>query len=354
MQAGHLRYQGMACCSGPLPFCQDNALMHDPILVEITRGPLTESSHRGAAAVVAADGRVIAAWGDVDRPVFPRSAIKFIQALPLIESGAADVFNLSPSELAIACASHSAEPRHLDVVRHWLERLGLTEADLHCGAHAPRDEAVAEAVFRAGLQPTRAYNNCSGKHTGFLTLALHLGVATQGYAKPPHPVQDKVLSALSELSGVEIEHMATANDGCGAANYALPLQALARAFARLSDPRQLPADRAQAIGRLQSAIKADPFMVAGTDRSCTTLIQAASGGAWVKIGAEGVYVACLPAQRLGIAVKIADGAARAASVAIAALMHRFGALPDRSLMVQPIINTRSEITGHLRPAAGWL
>ncbi len=328
--------------------------MKEPILVECTRGPLTESIHRGSAAVVAADGRVIAAWGDVDRPVFPRSAIKFIQALPLIESGAADAFALSPSELGIACASHSAEPRHLEIVRKWLQRIGLSENDLYCGAHPPRDEQVAEVMYRAGLDPTRAYNNCSGKHTGFLTLALHLGEKTSGYAKPPHPVQQAVLEALSTLSDVAIEHIAVANDGCGAANYALPLQALARAFAKLSDPRALVPARAAAVMRLQSAITADPFLVAGTDRSCTTLIGAASGGAWVKIGAEGIYVACLPTQRLGIAVKIADGAPRAATVAIAALMHRFGALPNRSLMVQPIVNTRSEITGHLRPAAGWL
>ena len=328
--------------------------MIDPILVEVTRTPLSESVHRGAAVVVAADGRVIAAWGDVDRPVFPRSAIKFIQALPLIESGAADAFGVSDAELALACASHSAEPRHVAIVRDWLERIGLSEDDLHCGPHTPMDPDAAEAMFRAGIIPTRAFNNCSGKHTGFLTLAKHLDADTRGYARPPHIVQQQTIAALSELSEVQSDSFAIANDGCGAANYALPLQALARAFAKLSDPRQLSPARAAAVARLQAAILADPFLIAGTGRSCTQLIQAAKGQAWVKIGAEGVYIACLPTQRLGIAVKIADGGMRAATIAIAALLNRFGALPDRTLMVQPIVNTRSEIVGHMRPANGWL
>jgi L-asparaginase II len=329
-------------------------MMLEPILVDVTRGPLTESVHRGSAAVVAADGRVIAAWGNVDQPVFPRSAIKFLQALPLVESGAADAYGVTDEELVVACASHNAEPRHLSVVRAWLERLGMSEDDLHCGPHVPREEHVAEAVFRAGLTPTRAYNNCSGKHTGFLTLAKHLGFATQGYAKAGHPVQDAVQQALADMSDVSIEHMVVANDGCGAANYALSLQATARAFAKLSDPRALGSVREAATRRLQAAILADPFMLAGSGRLCTQLIQAASGGAFVKVGAEGVYVATLPTQRLGIAVKIADGAIRAAGIAIAALMHRFGALQDRSFLVQPITNTRSEIVGHIRPAGGWL
>jgi L-asparaginase II len=185
-------------------------------------------------------------------------------------------------------------------------------------------------------------------------LAKHLDADTRGYAKPPHIVQQQTIAALSELSEVQADSFAIANDGCGAANYALPLQALARAFAKLSDPRQLAPARAAAVMRLQAAVLADPFLIAGTGRSCTQLIQSAKGQAWVKIGAEGVYVACLPAQRLGIAVKIADGAMRAATIAIAALLNRFGALPDRTLMVQPIVNTRSEIVGHMRPANGWL
>lgn len=327
--------------------------MMDPVLVEVSRTPLTESVHRGAAAVVSADGRVIAAWGDVDRPVFPRSAIKFIQALPLIESGAADAFGVTDEELALACASHNGEPRHVEIARAWLARIGLTEADLHCGPHPPSEPGVARALYASGVEPTRAHNNCSGKHVGFLTTALHLGLNPQGYAKQEHPIQERVRAALGDLAGLDPDRLIIGNDGCGACNYALPLQSLARAFARLSDPRGLDPARAAAVARLSAAIRKDPFLIAGTDRACTRLITAATGETLVKVGAEGVFVATLPAQRLGIAVKIADGAARAAEIAIATLLHRFGALPDRGFLVHPLVNTRGEVVGHVRAAQGW-
>ena len=327
--------------------------MIDPVLVEVSRNPLIESVHRGAACVVASDGRVIGAWGDIDRPIFPRSAIKFIQALPLIESGAADAFNVTDEELALACASHSGEDRHVGIVRNWLTRLDLSEDDLVCGPHPPLQPGTAETLFRSGVALTRAHNNCSGKHTGFLNMALHLRVPTQGYARPEHPVQAQIRSILGELTEIESERISIGNDGCGAANFGLPLQALARAFAKLSDARALPPARQAAVERLAAAIRHDPFLIAGTDRHCMRLIEALKGGALAKIGAEGVYVAMLPTQRVGIAVKITDGAQRAAEIAISVLLHRFGVLNDRSFLVRPITNTRDEIVGHIRPASGW-
>jgi L-asparaginase II len=324
----------------------------NPVLVELTRGDLVESFHRGAIAIARTDGSVVFSIGDIEKPVYSRSSLKPIQALPLVESGAADAFGLSDEELALACASHSGEPMHTTRVAAWLKRIGCEESDLACGAHASRYEPVTEDMIRRGEKPTRICNNCSGKHTGFLTVCKHWNVATKGYEHIDHPVQQAVAKALTELSGEA--DLPWGIDGCTAPNFAIPLAAFARAMAQFADPRNLPVPRAQAAGRLYAAMVKHPELVSGTGRPCATLMRAGGGAFAVKTGAEGFFMAIVPQTGLGIALKIDDGAGRASETAIAALLHKLGLLGDDkaalALEREPLKNTRGEIVGERRPA----
>lgn len=327
--------------------------MVNPVLVEVTRGALVESVHRGAVAVANADGAMVLSLGDVESPVYPRSSLKPLQALPLVESGAADAFGLGSEQIALACASHSGEPMHTTRVAAWLKRIGLSESDLACGAHPPRYEPVWQDMVCRGEAPTRVHNNCSGKHTGFLTLARHWNVATNGYERHDHPVQQAVARVLAELSGIR-EELPWGIDGCAAPNYALPLAGFARALAKLADPRVLKEPRAGAAGRIVAAMMEHPHLVAGTGRTCTALMRSANGRAAVKIGAEGVYAGIVPERGLGVALKIDDGASRGAETAIAALLDGLGVLgndqPAREILRAPIVNTRNTVVGERRPA----
>lgn len=331
--------------------------MANPILIEVTRGSLIESVHRGALAVADADGRLRSALGDVERPIFPRSALKPIQAIPLVESGAADAFAVSDEELALACASHSGEKMHTERVALWLKRIGCGEVDLACGVHPLRYEPLHEAMLRAGEKPTRIHNNCSGKHTGFLTTAKHLGAPLKGYIEVDHPVQRAVLQTLKELADITGE-LPWGVDGCAAPNFALPLKNLARAAAQLADPRGLSPARAGATKRIMAAMTAHPDLAAGTGRACTALIREGKGKVAVKTGAEGVYVAMLPALALGIALKIDDGAARAAECAIAQVLLALGAAAPGGeasrLARADVRNARGERVGERRPAEALL
>jgi L-asparaginase II len=332
--------------------------MPNPVLVDISRAGWLESVHRGAVAISDAQGAVVWSAGGIDRAVFARSSLKMLQALPLVESGAADAFDVSPAELALACASHSAEPVHIEAVAAWLQRLGCDETCLACGAHIPISEAAARALAASGAAPTRLHNNCSGKHAGFLTLARRLGATIEGYERPDHPVQRQVLATIGEMAGVDMAALPLGIDGCAAPAPALPLRALATAMARIADPSRLSPGRAQAARRLDSAVRAHPRLVAGTGRACTTIIEAAEGAILVKGGAEGVYVAVLSGLGLGVALKIDDGAGRAAETAIAALLAALGVVDAAqpaiaALIDAPILNTRGETVGARRPSA-WL
>jgi L-asparaginase II len=328
--------------------------MDNPVLVEVTRGSRVESVHRGAVAVARADGTTSFSLGDVETPLYPRSSLKPIQALPLVESGAADAFGLSDEEIALACASHSGEPMHTSRVAAWLRKIGCSEASLACGPHPPRYEPTRIQMVRHGYRASRVHNNCSGKHTGFLTVARHWGIATDGYEHHDHPVQRAVAKTLAELAGLNGE-LAWAIDGCAAPNFALPLAAFARALAKIGDPSALPENRGAAARRIVRAMIAHPELVGGTGRSDTILMQAASGRAATKAGAEGFYAAIVPEAGLGIAVKIDDGAGRAAETVIAAMMDKLGLLPNltpaRALVRAPVLNTRNEVVGERRPAA---
>jgi L-asparaginase II len=320
----------------------------NPILVEITRGALVESVHRGSIAIADADGAIRFALGDIKTPVYPRSALKPIQALVLVGSGAAEAFGLCDEEVALACASHSGEPMHTERIAAWLARIGCSEGDLACGPQAPRYEPASEDMVRRGDKPTRIHNNCSGKHTGFLTVARHWNVATAGYEHVDHPVQQAVVTSLRELSGAG--ELPWGVDGCAVPNFALPLGGFARALAKLAG------GRTPGAARIVRCMMAHPELVGGTGRACTVLMRAAAGRAAVKIGAEGVYAGIVPERGLGIALKIDDGAARAAETTIAAILDKLGLVDDgaREFLHAPVINTRGAIVGERRPAPALL
>jgi L-asparaginase II len=317
--------------------------MPNPILVEITRGALVESIHRGAVAVVDARGGVRAQLGDIETPVYTRSSLKPIQALPLVETGAAEAFGVSDEEVALACASHSGESMHTTRVAAWLERIGCSEADLACGPQMPRYEPTSESMLATHEKPTRLHNNCSGKHAGFLTVAKHLKAPITDYVAIAHPVQKAILDSIRRLS--EFDDPAWGIDGCAAPNFALPLRAFALALARLA------ALQTPGAGRIVKAMTTYPELVAGTGRTCTALMRAAKGQAAVKVGAEGVYAAILPGLGLGVALKADDGTGRAAETAIAAVLEKLGVIaPDTGLITVPVTNTRDAVVGERRPA----
>jgi len=300
-----------------------------PLTVAVSRGPLVESRHQVICAVVDPDGEVIAGWGDTATPVYARSAIKALQALPIVESGAADAFAMTDAELALACASHNGEPAHVATATGLVRRIGLTLDDYECGTHWPMNEAAVRAMAAAGEIPGPAHNNCSGKHAGFLATARHLGEPTKGYVLADHPVQVRVRRAMAEMCGVDLTDAPTGIDGCSIPTVAIPLAALARGIARFGCPDGLERGRAEACRRLARAIRAEPFMIAGTGRFCTEAIAVTGGQALVKTGAEGVFMAAIPDRSLGIALKALDGATRAAESAMAALLDRLGLL-DRA------------------------
>ena len=317
----------------------------NPVLVEVTRGPVVESRHRGAAVVVDADGAVVASWGDIDRPMVPRSAVKPLQAMAMVECGGAEKFALGDIELALACASHGGQPRHVAAVSNWLSRLGLGAEDLVCGGHAPLHADAAWALAARGEKPSALHDNCSGKHAAMLSAALAMGVPTAGYERPDHPVQRRIVDILGAMSGSEIDPGDTGVDGCGAPTHAMPLVALGRAMARFGAPDKLDAARAAAARRLAAAMTAAPDMVAGDGRF-DSLFMTAAPRIIVKGGAEGVHAAAFPARILGIAVKIDDGATRAAEALMAALLDRFVGFQGRerralARWLEPVVRSRT-------------
>jgi L-asparaginase II len=325
----------------------------NPVLAEIWRGEILECVHRGAAVVATASGEVVEAWGDPARVILPRSSFKMIQALPLVESGAADAAGLSGEHLALACASHKGASVHTGLAASWLAGIGLTEHDLRCGAHMPGDPEAAHALYAAGAAPGQFHNNCSGKHCGFLTMNRHLRGGPE-YLELDHPLQQAVRKTVEEVTGETVSGVSI--DGCSAPNFAVSLKGLATAMARFATAgASFTGARAGAAQRLVAAMAAHPVLVSGEGGATTELIRACAGRAVVKTGAEGVYTAILPRRGLGIALKIDDGNARGSEAAIAALLARHGAL-ERSdpiftaLADTPILNCRGFAHGHLRAA----
>lgn len=314
-----------------------------------------ESRHRGAFAVVDASGSVVRSAGDPLMAIYPRSAAKPLQALPLIETGAADRFGLTDKELALACASHKGEPAHIEAVAAWLARIGLSPAALECGIQPPRTQEAARNAILARLELNAAYHNCSGKHAGFLTACIACGDAPSGYIDPGHPAQRRVTQALAGMTGCDLAALPVGRDGCGIPTYRMPLQNLALGMARLADPSRLPKARAEAAERLLRAMAAEPFYVNGTG-GFTTEAMTAAPTVRVKGGAEGVYAAALPSLGLGMALKIDDGAMRAAECAAAHILLGLGcfsAAEEQRLQpfLAPVIATDAgRDAGAIRPS----
>jgi L-asparaginase II len=331
-------------------------IMANPVVVETIRGDRIESAHRGAGAVVDADGRVVMAFGDTDRPVYPRSAVKALQALPLVVSGAADGLGLSDKEIALSCASHSGSEDHVAIARAMLAKAGYDERVLECGAHWPLGEDEARALARLGRTPNALHNNCSGKHAGFVCLSNAMGVSSKGYVAPDHAVQREVAASIEAMTGARLSEEMRAVDGCAIPTYAVPLVALARGFARLGTGHGLSQGCCNAAARIRAAVAAHPATVAGRGRFDTEVMSLLGARVFTKSGAEGVFCAALPEVGLGFAVKADDGAGRAAQVMIAALIQRFAGLDDASAVrlsrfVSPrLFNWNGAEVGLLRPA----
>ncbi|MEM7037486.1 MAG: asparaginase [Bacteroidota bacterium] len=280
----------------------------NPILTTTTRNGLVETVHRGAWCMVGEGGKVVASVGDIELRTYPRSAMKLVQVLPLILTGAADALDITPEEIALMCGSHNAEDRHRATALSILEKAAATEADLACGTHDPLSRTVHHSLIASATPTTALYNNCSGKHAGFLALARHIGAPLKGYLLPDHPVQIHVREAVVRIFGLPETELHHGIDGCSAPNYGMPLRHMALGYQRLAAPENLPANWSAAIYCVTAAISAHPFMIAGTDRYCTELMSAAPNQVIAKLGADGVYCMALPHRKRGIAVKIDDGA----------------------------------------------
>lgn len=334
--------------------------MSDELLVEVLRGSTVESRHFGAAVVCDYKGNVVKSWGNIERLIFPRSALKPMLAIHLIESGASEHYSLSDEELSLACSSHQGEQIHQNLVESWLSRLGLTEEHLACGPVLPEDTESAHKLLASGQQGCRIHHNCSGKHTGFLTTALHLNLSLDDYHLLEHPLQQLSLDILSDLAAVDLKQYPIGIDGCGLPAPTMPLIQLGHAMARFAKPVDLSDTRKQAIYRLHEAITNEPLYVAGHGTVVTELNAVTNGAVLAKSGAEGILTAALPGRGLGIAVKIADGSERARSVALLAILDYLDVLSDEEKhhlaphATPIIVNSRGFTVGEIRPAVSWL
>ncbi|MCE8525295.1 asparaginase [Ruegeria pomeroyi] len=322
-------------------------------MAELWRGALLESVHMGHAVVCDSSGQVVRSWGDPGLVMYPRSSSKMIQALPLLSSGAAAKYGLGTEQMALACASHNGAAIHTHRVNDWLGQLGLGDGDLRCGPQDPDDRPEHERLIRAYESPCQVHNNCSGKHAGFLTLGRHLEAGPE-YHEIDHPVQQAALAAFEEVTGEASPGYGI--DGCSAPNFATSLTGLARAMAWFASARDRSDRQSQAAAQLTEAMMKHPELVAGEGRACTELMRAMGGRVAIKTGAEAVFVAILPEQRLGVALKITDGATRASECAIAAILVGLGVLDPahpatRKRLGAPILNRRGIDCGSIRATA---
>ncbi|TRD20654.1 asparaginase [Palleronia caenipelagi] len=319
-------------------------------MIELWRGPFCETVHRGHAVICDGTGEVVEAWGDAGARMFPRSSCKMVQALPMVEAG----IRLSPERLALASSSHEGAPMHYDMVRDWLAETGHTDDDLLCGREAPRDRDYRHQMIREGQRPEQAHNQCSGKHAGFLQFHRHLG-AEGDYTDPNGPVQRQIRAAFEEVTGEDSPGYGI--DGCAAPNFATSMTGLARAMARFAGAVEGADARQTAMLALREGMMAHPELVAGEGKATTLFMRAAQEPLAVKAGAEGVFVGILPGRGLGIALKITDGAPRAAEAAMAALLVRLGVLdaaaPEVTAFLNtPVMNRAGAEVGQIRATEG--
>ncbi|WP_310620805.1 asparaginase [Flexibacterium corallicola] len=329
--------------------------MDNPVLVEVTRGNLIESRHRGSIAIVDETGHLVFGIGDVEQGVFPRSAIKVLQALPLVESGAADALDYDEAELALACASHNGEEVHAKTARMMLRKAGLSEDSLLCGEQWPTLMHDIIQLIENKEKPCPLHNNCSGKHAGFLGLARVMGISTENYVDYDHPVQKEIRNVLEAMTGEILgsEHCGT--DGCSIPTYAIALNKTARAFACFGTGEGLDPVRANAAETLFEACVNEPYMVAGKQRFCTDIMHAFKGRAFVKHGAEGVFCASIPELGFGVTLKCDDGTIRASEVMMASVLDSLLDTNDEETaglspwLTQPLESRRGKQVGEVRP-----
>jgi len=329
-----------------------------PILIEVTRGGMVESIHRGICVISDSRGSLYKSWGDRERPIYPRSAIKPLQAIPVVASGAAAALKMNSAELALCCASHSGERVHTEKVAGWLERLGLDDANLECGPQMPSDQKAAEELIQSGKNPSSLHNNCSGKHAGMLSTAIHNKQSTLGYTKPDHPVQLDLMRLMSNLGDLDLSNTARGLDGCGIPVFGIPIESVARAMAKFADPDVLSQSVKEACIQIRKACGQNPIMISGTNK-INTLIQAETADkAVVKGGAEGVYTAAISSLGLGVCIKVDDGADRAASVVMLHVLHKLNILDEESVKkikafgVEDICNWSGTLVGEIRVGRG--
>lgn len=321
----------------------------NPVLVQVMRGGAVESEHRGRALVMSPTGQTLWSLGDTAAPTYPRSAIKAFQALPMLASGAHLALGLDDEELAMCCASHNGEAAHLQVADRFLGKLGLQTDAFECGVHWPSHQPALVELAWQQHSPDARHNNCSGKHLGMLAMAKHQGWPTAGYVDPNHPVQQAIRQCIEACCEVELNDAPLSPDGCTAPTWAMPLHRLALGFARFAAPEHLPAAYREGARKLHQAATAYPFMVGGSDRYCTEVMQALGSAAFLKIGAEGVYVAALPELKLGVALKMDSGSADAAEVAMSAILGRLGMDVPPRWQRPPIRNRNGLLTGQWQP-----
>lgn len=297
----------------------------NPAEVVVERNGALESKHLVDVVVVDAEGTVILGLGDVERNIFPRSAMKPLQAIALIEVlNEADHGALSDDEISLICASHNAENIHVEAVLGLMEKFDLNPDTLTCGAHWSIDQATSIKQARMMDMPTKAHNNCSGKHAGMVILATVMGARAEGYAKLSHPVQQRILGVLEHMTGADLMQYPHGVDGCGAPALSGPMGNWARGFAVFADPSHVSASREKAIGMIRDAIAAKPEMMAGTGRACSAVNAAYGHDMTVKVGAEGVYGAAFHNLGLGMMLKARDGNKRGAEAALGAIIHALG------------------------------
>ncbi|GLS22794.1 asparaginase [Labrys miyagiensis] len=332
--------------------------MSNPVVAELLRGGLVESRHSGAVAVSDPEGRLVLALGDVERPVYPRSAVKAFQALPLLESGAADKLGLTDAEIALAVSSHGGEPRHVETAASMLARAGRDVGTLECGIHPPSYRKAAEALVRAGEKPSALHNNCSGKHAGFICLACAEARDPQGYIQASHPVMREIMGAVNEMSGATLSGDGVGIDGCSIPTQAAPLAGVARGFARFGTGAHLGPERAKAAARIRKAAAADPFLVAGSKRFDTDIMALFGERVFVKTGAEGVFCASFPELGYGVALKCDDGGTRASELMMAGVIAKLLPLSEHEAeALKPFVapvqrNWNGMEVGRLRLAGG--
>ena len=322
-------------------------------MVEVWRGPLVECVHHGVAAVANAEGDIIAGWGDIGMETFPRSALKPIQAIALVETGAYQAHGLTSRHLALACASHRGEPIHTGLAGAWLAGLGLDQNALACGPDHPADEASAAAAIRDGHPVQRIYHNCSGKHCGFLSVSKHRGWAVDGYAELDHPAQQLYLESLSELAGRDARAMPMGVDGCALPAAALPVKDMAVTMARFAAARVASPSRQAAIRAIHAAMREHPEYISGAGQPGVDLARGTKGRLIMKTGADGFIMAYSPQQGVAAAVKIADGNARARVPALLAVLAAAGLLDAAEqralapLAAPPVLNSVGAAVGRI-------